>query len=96
MAVSAPQTAAEVNAGLPPGSLPRASGPLGKALDLAGAGLLESAARGSVWSPAPIPESQSREERAMTWEAPEFVEVKMDAEINSYQDDFDREPDDRF
>jgi hypothetical protein len=33
---------------------------------------------------------------AMTWEAPTFVEVKMDAEINSYQDDFDREQDDRF
>jgi len=32
----------------------------------------------------------------MTWEAPDFVEVKMDAEINSYQDDFDREQDDRF
>ncbi|MBI4635185.1 MAG: pyrroloquinoline quinone precursor peptide PqqA [Candidatus Rokubacteria bacterium] len=27
----------------------------------------------------------------MTWEAPAFVEVKMDAEINSYQDDFDRD-----
>ncbi len=26
--------------------------------------------------------------RKMTWETPEFVEVKMDAEINSYQDDF--------
>jgi hypothetical protein len=26
--------------------------------------------------------------RTMTWETPEFVEVKMDAEINSYQDDF--------
>ncbi len=24
----------------------------------------------------------------MTWETPEFVEIKMDAEINSYQDDF--------
>lgn len=24
----------------------------------------------------------------MNWEAPSFVEVKMDAEINSYQDDF--------
>jgi len=23
----------------------------------------------------------------MSWETPEFVEVKMDAEINSYQDD---------
>lgn len=32
----------------------------------------------------------------MTWEAPAFSEVKMDAEINSYQDDFDREQDDRF
>ena len=32
----------------------------------------------------------------MTWEAPSFVEVKMDAEINSYQDDFEREQDDRF
>ncbi len=27
----------------------------------------------------------------MIWEAPEFVEVKMDAEINAYQDDFERE-----
>lgn len=27
----------------------------------------------------------------MTWEAPDFMEVKMDAEINSYQDDFDRD-----
>src|SRR5207249_5278008 len=41
--------------------------------------------------------SRNREVRAMTWEAPAFVEVKMDAEINSYQpDNFDREPDDRF
>jgi hypothetical protein len=32
----------------------------------------------------------------MTWEVPDFVEVKMDAEINSYQDDFGQEPDDRF
>ena len=24
----------------------------------------------------------------MEWTKPEFVEVKMDAEINSYQDDF--------
>jgi coenzyme PQQ precursor peptide PqqA len=36
------------------------------------------------------------EVRAMTWETPEFAEVRMDAEINSYQDDFDREQDDRF
>ena len=26
--------------------------------------------------------------RRMEWTKPEFVEVKMDAEINSYQDDF--------
>ncbi len=32
----------------------------------------------------------------MTWEAPNFVEVKMDAEINSYQDDLGGGPDDRF
>jgi hypothetical protein len=31
---------------------------------------------------------QSRRSETMTWETPEFVEVKMDAEINSYQDDF--------
>jgi len=24
----------------------------------------------------------------MKWEAPAFVEIKMDAEVNSYQDDF--------
>lgn len=29
----------------------------------------------------------------MNWEAPSFVEVKMDAEINSYQDDFRDIPD---
>ena len=38
----------------------------------------------------------SREVSRMSWETPEFIEVKMDAEINSYQDDFEREPDDRF
>jgi coenzyme PQQ precursor peptide PqqA len=32
----------------------------------------------------------------MTWETPTFVELKMDAEINSYQEDSDREQDDRF
>jgi hypothetical protein len=37
-----------------------------------------------------------REVTAMIWEAPDFVEIKMDAEINSYQDDFEREQDDRF
>jgi coenzyme PQQ precursor peptide PqqA len=29
----------------------------------------------------------------MVWEAPTFEEVKMDAEINSYQDDFERDDD---
>jgi coenzyme PQQ precursor peptide PqqA len=28
------------------------------------------------------------EDCTVTWETPEFVEIKMDAEINSYQDDF--------
>ncbi len=30
----------------------------------------------------------------MTWETPAFVELKMDAEINSYQDDFGPDRDD--
>jgi coenzyme PQQ precursor peptide PqqA len=30
----------------------------------------------------------------MTWETPAFEELKMDAEINSYQDDFEPERDD--
>jgi hypothetical protein len=25
----------------------------------------------------------------MTWEAPSFIEVKMDAEVNSYQEDYE-------
>ncbi len=25
----------------------------------------------------------------MIWETPSFIEIKMDAEINSYQDDFE-------
>jgi coenzyme PQQ precursor peptide PqqA len=29
----------------------------------------------------------------MNWETPSFVEVNMDAEINSYQDDFRDTPD---
>jgi coenzyme PQQ precursor peptide PqqA len=32
----------------------------------------------------------------MTWEAPTFTEIRMDAEINSYQDDFDREREEGF
>ena len=27
----------------------------------------------------------------MVWQTPAFVEVKMDAEINAYQEDFSRE-----
>ena len=44
------------------------------------------------------PKTQPAEVKAMAWEAPEFVEVRMDAEINSYQDEFGpgREEDDRF
>lgn len=30
----------------------------------------------------------------MAWESPAFVEIKMDAEINAYQDDFGDEPSD--
>ena len=40
--------------------------------------------------------STTREVTAMVWEAPDFVEVKMDAEINSYQDDFGGGQDARF
>jgi coenzyme PQQ precursor peptide PqqA len=40
--------------------------------------------------------SMKGRDEPMTWETPAFVEVKMDAEINSYQDDFDRDQDDRF
>ena len=40
--------------------------------------------------------SYTAEVTDMAWEAPDFVEVKMDAEINSYQDDFGGEQDDRF
>jgi hypothetical protein len=49
---------------------------------------------------APTPEREARSmkgrDEPMTWETPTFVEVKMDAEINSYQDDFDQDQDDRF
>jgi hypothetical protein len=31
--------------------------------------------------------SQSQE--ALLWETPSFVEIRMDAEVGSYQDDFD-------
>jgi len=29
----------------------------------------------------------------MSWETPTFEEIKMDAEINAYQDDFDQDDD---
>ena len=29
----------------------------------------------------------------MTWEVPSFVEIRMDAEIGAYQDDFGTPPD---
>jgi hypothetical protein len=31
----------------------------------------------------------------LAWESPQFVEVRMDAEINAYQDDFERDADTR-
>ena len=36
---------------------------------------------------------QANKEYKMNWETPTFVEVKMDAEINSYQDDFGEDRD---
>ncbi len=34
-----------------------------------------------------------KETTAMNWEGPSFTEIKMDSEINSYQDDFGDGPD---
>jgi coenzyme PQQ precursor peptide PqqA len=59
---------------------------------LTAAGAADSIGAVGRWAWADHP----REVSVMSWETPEFIEVKMDAEINSYQDDFDREPDDRF
>jgi len=36
------------------------------------------------------PMSDTKQE-SLTWETPAFVEIRMDAEIGSYQDDFDGE-----
>jgi coenzyme PQQ precursor peptide PqqA len=58
--------------------------------------LTSGCAADSIWTVETGWVDPSAEVTAMIWEAPDFVEVKMDAEINSYQDDFDREPDDRF
>jgi hypothetical protein len=31
----------------------------------------------------------SQNQEGLVWETPSFVEIRMDAEIGSYQDDFD-------
>ena len=36
-----------------------------------------------------IDTTQETSEETLTWEAPAFVDIRMDAEIGSYQDDFD-------
>jgi coenzyme PQQ precursor peptide PqqA len=36
----------------------------------------------------PAPNDDRGEVRRMTWEAPVFVEVRMDAEVTAYQGDF--------
>lgn len=48
-----------------------------------------------VWDCPYHPSILRREKEVtnMNWEAPSFVEVKMDSEINSYQDDFKELPD---
>jgi hypothetical protein len=37
------------------------------------------------------PDSKEEEDTVMSWSKPEMVEIKMDAEIGSYQED-DRDP----
>jgi hypothetical protein len=34
---------------------------------------------------------EATNEETLLWEAPTFVEIRMDAEIGSYQDDFDND-----
>jgi hypothetical protein len=34
---------------------------------------------------------ETKSQEAPLWEAPTFTEIRMDAEIGSYQDDFDGE-----
>jgi hypothetical protein len=43
----------------------------------------------------PARQTESQSHQAPTWQAPTFVEVKMDAEIGSYQTDFDYDGDGR-
>ncbi len=38
-----------------------------------------------------IDTTEQMSEQTLTWEAPAFVDIRMDAEIGSYQDDFDGE-----
>src|SRR5262245_52671437 len=40
---------------------------------------------------ARLPIEREKEVIRMTWETPEFTEIRMDAEINSYQDHFSDE-----
>jgi coenzyme PQQ precursor peptide PqqA len=47
-------------------------------------------------APAVRPSTPGRGGERMSWETPTFVEVRMDAEINSYQDEFDPEPSEPF
>jgi hypothetical protein len=50
---------------------------------------LRVASRGTLRAASHVTGAQhDQEEPDMEWTTPEFVEVKMDAEINSYQDDF--------
>jgi len=37
----------------------------------------------------PMDTQMHTNEEPSTWETPEFVEIRMDAEVGSYQDDFD-------
>lgn len=38
----------------------------------------------------------STQTESLSWETPEFVEVRMDAEIGAYQDDFDDRQDEEW
>jgi hypothetical protein len=51
-------------------------------------GDLRAASRGTLRALSPSPQQTNSGGNDMEWTTPEFVEVKMDAEINSYQDDF--------
>jgi hypothetical protein len=59
-------------------------------------GHLTIAARRANNAPSGLTRSGSSQpgDEPMTWETPAFEELKMDAEINSYQDDFPPDRDD--